>query len=370
MTLWRRHDGYVLRAFLGAFGAVLVFFTLIVVVVDLAERVRFLTRNWERLEEAGHAPLGMLLSFYGTLIPFLWLRILPFAAPMAAAFALARLARHQELVPLVTAGVSMRRVVLPILVVGALLAAGMVVARATIVPELNREHQRLSRTLTKRLPDRIVNVPHVHDAEGGRLSAGAFQPLGRRLEDAWITFPGAAERPAEIQRYPELAWDAERGAWFAPQGGLRIPLDGEHGGRYRLPIEPGARAPLASGFELLEILCDADNSLGTSFKQSAALVRAHPDNPAVVVRHHQQITLPLSTLILLGLTLPACVAFGRHNALDGMLTALGLGALYFGASQLLADLAGTGSINPVVLAWLPTVVFGSLAASMLAGMRS
>lgn len=370
MIRWRRHDGYVLRAFLAAFGAVLLFFTLTLVLVDLAERMRFLTRNWERLQAEGHAPLAMLARFYATLIPFVWLRILPFAVPMAAAFALARLARHQELVPLVTAGVSTRRVVLPILLAGAGIAGLMVAARATVVPDLNREHQTLNRMLTKRQPNRVSQVPHVHDAQGGRLSAGAFLPIRQRLEDAWITFPGSSDSSGEIQRYPELVWDAGEGAWFAPQGGLRIPLDAQYGGRYRLPIEPGARAPLSSRFELLEILCDADNSLGLSFQQSAALVRAHPDNAGVVVRHHQQITLPLSTLILLGLTLPACVAFGRHSALRGMLVALGLGALYFAASQLLADVAGTGALNPVVLAWLPTVVFGSLALSLFAGMRS
>ena len=187
MRLWRRHDAYVTRAFWGAFGAVLLFFTLIFVLIDMAERLKQLNRYWERVEDAGYAPLAALARFYATMIPFVWLRIIPLAAPMAGAFALARLARHQELVPLVGAGVSTRRVLLPVLLSGALLAGLMVAARATVVPALDREHQALGRLLTKRQPDRVVQVPHVHDAPGVRLSAAAFLPIKQRLDDAWIT---------------------------------------------------------------------------------------------------------------------------------------------------------------------------------------
>ncbi len=171
MRPWRRHDAYVARAFWGAFGAVLLFFTLIFVLIDMAERLKQLNRYWERVEDAGYTPLAALARFYATMIPFVWLRIIPLAAPMAGAFALARLARHQELVPLVGAGVSTRRVLLPVLLSGALLAGLMVAARATVVPALDREHQALGRLLTKRQPDRVVQVPHVHDAPGVRLSA-------------------------------------------------------------------------------------------------------------------------------------------------------------------------------------------------------
>ena len=371
---WRRHDGYVLRAFLAAFGAVLLYFTLVIVLIDLAERLKLLNRNWDKVAEAGYAPLLALVEFYATLVPFLWLRILPIAVPMAAVFALARLARHQELVALVAAGVPMRRVVRPILLAGVVIAGLMLAAKATVVSPLSRENQALGRLLTKRQPDRIPQVPHVHDREGEegsvRLSAAAFQPIKQRLEDAWVTRRDAQGRLVEILRYPELAWRESPAGWVAPQGGVRIPMQGEESGRYRHPIEPGSVAPLASRVELVEILCESDNSLGLSFEQSEALMQAHPGNPALAVRHHEQWTLPLSTLVLLGLTLPLCVRLGRGSVLPGAAGALGMAALYFGASRLCADLAGLGTVHPMVLAWMPTVAFGSLAVALCATMRS
>lgn len=370
MTLWRRHDGYVLRAFWGAFGAVLVFFTVMTVVVDLAERLRKLGRYWDRMREAGYEPLGALLRFYATLTPFVWLRVMPIAAAMGAAFALARLARHQELVPLVAAGVPSRRIVRPILLSGLVLAGLMVLARATVVPTLNRENQSLGRLLTKNKPDRIEQLPHVHDASGARLSAAAFMPLGRRLEDAFLVRYDAAEGPLELLRYPELVWDEGAEVWRAPRGGVRIPLDREAGGFVRFPIEPGVQAPLQASVELIEILCDADNSLGLSFAESAALVRNNPGSPTLILRHAEQLTLPASTLVLLALTLPFSLQLTRGRALPRMLAALAVVALYYAFGLVLARVAQGGSWNPVVLAWLPNVVFGSLGAALLAGMRS
>jgi lipopolysaccharide export system permease protein len=370
MRLWRRHDGYVLRAFLGAFGAVLVFFTLLTIVVDLAERLKSIRENWEQVRALGYEPMGALTKLYATFVPFVWLRLLPLTVSMAGAFALSRLARHQELVPLVAGGVSTRRVLLPMLLAGLALAGATMAARATVMPTLNREHQALQRAFTKKRPDRVVDVKHVHDAGGGRLSAAAFMPLGRRLEDAWITFTEPDGTLKEMLRYPQLVWDEERAGWFAPQGGSRVPLDPTSAGVYVYPIEPGARAPLASSDSLLEILYESDNTLGLSIAQSAELLRAYPASPAVTLRHHEQFTIPLSILILLASTLALCTRLGPQSALPGLMASLALTGLYFGATHLANDLAGSGTVNPIVLAWTPTVLFGSLAFALFAGMRT
>ena len=63
-------------------------------------------------------------------------------------------------------------------------------------------------------------------------------------------------------------------------------------------------------------------------------------------------TLPFSTLVLLGLTLPFSVRLARHRVLPSLLGALLLVGLYFLFGMLLASVARNGSWNPVVLAWL------------------
>src|SRR5207253_3686210 len=140
---------------------------------------------------------SLLFEYYATLVPFLWMKILPISVLLAAGLSVTWLARQNELAPLVSAGVPTRRILLPILLAAAALTALQMVARETVVPGLSRRHDDLHRLLTEKKgrPDRFQDVPHVFDTGGGRLSMSAYSPSGRRMEGAWVTFvhdPAAA----------------------------------------------------------------------------------------------------------------------------------------------------------------------------------
>ncbi len=131
----RRHDRYVLKAFWASLGAVLLVFTVLSVVLDLSDRLSRVTRNWESIKDkSGREPGVVLVKFYVSLIPFIWMQMMAFCVPIAAAFSLARFNRHNEITPLLAGGVSMRRVLAPILVSGLLVALLILGARAWVVP--------------------------------------------------------------------------------------------------------------------------------------------------------------------------------------------------------------------------------------------
>ena len=58
----------------------------------------------------------------------------------------------------------------------------------------------------------------------------------------------------------------------------------------------------------------------------------------------------------------------RSSSLPGMSAALGLGALFFGATQVCTGLGADADLNPVVMAWLPTVLFASLGLALFVGL--
>ncbi len=364
--MMRRHDRYVFKAFWSTLGAVLLFFTLIVIVLDTSERVSKLSRIWPKIVEAGHSPLMVLAEFYGTLLPFMWMRLVPFCVPAAAAFCLARLLRHNELTPLLTAGVSMRRVVWPIVASGILIVGLLFVAQEMLVPEFSRRHMELWRILSRNEPDRLSRVPHFHDPNGGRLSMEAYRPGSRKMDAVMISFFDPEGRPVEHFRYPELEWDGANDVWRAPRGGRRIPALENTPGERRIPIPPGEVAPLSSSARLMEVAVTEKRTPGLSISQAAALAQAHPENPHYLVMLHQMLTLPLSTIVLLLLAIPFCFNVSRRttSAVPSALGAMGVAALFFGAHFMTGSLARAGDLNPVVLAWLPIVVFGSLGLAL------
>jgi len=362
----RRHDRYVLRSFWTTFLAVVVFFTLIVVVLDSAERIRKLPRNWDQIAARGQHPLLVLAEYYATLLPFLWMKLFTFCVPAATAFCIARLIRHDELTPLVTSGVSLRRIVWPIVLSGVVIVGGMLVLQETVIPSLNRRHLRLSRIIKRNAPDRIAQVPHFHDRRGGRLSMQAYMPIQQRMEAVTLTFFDTTRGAPQTQLwYPELKWDGGRGAWLATSGGWSIPLDREAPGVHREAIPQGALAPLDGSAAFIEMSVTSSISPGLSRAQVEELAEANPENLRFPVMKNEMLTGPISAFILLLLALPFSLRVARRtkSAMPGMLGMLLVAALFFGAQFLAGSLARAGDLNPIVLTWLPTVLFGSLAVS-------
>ena len=206
----RRHDRYVIRAYVSVLLTAMLFLASLFVLYDLADRVDKLPKALGALAKAGRSGTGVMLEFYATFLPFLFLRLLPIASLLAAGLTFTWLARQNELVPLVASGVPTRRILLPIFVVAILLMGLHSLLRETVVPTLSRMHddtQRLLQGGTR--SDRLQEVPHIQDTLGGRLSMAGYDPGAKRMEGVWIVFrPGGAEGAHLVgYRYPSLRWD-------------------------------------------------------------------------------------------------------------------------------------------------------------------
>ena len=375
MRLWRRHDGYVLRAFLSALGTALLFLTSMVVIYDLADRIDRLPRALRELEARGWTPSGVLLEYYATLVPFLWLQILPISVLIAAGLSLTWLSRQNEIGPLVSAGVPTRRVLLPILVAALAITGIQMLARETVVPGLSRRHDDLHRLLSperKARLDRFQDVPHIRDSGGGRLSMSAYIPPSRRIEGAWITFSRDASvgGARTAYRYPVLEWDAEGARWHAGRGGERYVLSLDAAGSSVVSLTPADAVPLKLGPSLLELTLRQSAAMGLSSAEISQLASAHPDRAQFRLLFHQQLAGPVATLILLLIGLPFAFRLGRSGMFPAFAKTLAVVALYFVAGSIFRDFGVRGALNPVVAAWAANVVFGALGIVLWTGMET
>jgi len=112
-------DRYVLRNFFQPYVYCIFGFLAIWLVFDISDNssIIFDTR----------APLGLVVRYYWTQIPQVLVVLLPVALLLALLFSLGRMSRANEIVSMLTAGVSVPRVILPLLVVG-LLTTGATLA--------------------------------------------------------------------------------------------------------------------------------------------------------------------------------------------------------------------------------------------------
>jgi|GEM_PF-1853113 len=372
--IFRRHDRYYVRQYLTSLCASLAFLSALVIVFDLADRIDDLPRAAKQILAAGRTPTGLLLEYYGTLLPFLWMKLIPFSALIAAGLVFTWLARANELSPIVTAGVPSIRLLAPILGVGVLLVVGMTVARETVVPGLSRRHDDLHRVFKRSgRGDRLTDVKHLFDRDGGRVSMAAYLPARRRMEGAWVTFRGqptpAGPRDVAYQ-FPFLDWDDATGAWLAANGGTRCVLDPRESGADATALPAGARAPVAMRPSLLELTLRQGTALGFSSDEISTLADGYPDNPRFRLLLHQQWAAPVGTFVLLLLGLPMVYRLGRANVFRTFGATNGLVAAYYLADAVLTDMGSRGALNPVVAAWAAHVVFAALGTVLMSSVET
>jgi len=376
MTLLRRHDLYVGKAFLATLLAAVAILSTMVIVYDVAERVDKLSKASTLLAKEHRNAQALLIEYYATLLPFLWMKLLPTACLLAAGLTITWFARQNELVPLVTSGIPSRRVLGPIFVVAGVVVLALSVARETIVPALSRRHDDLHRLFSDpdRNPDQIHDVGHFDDVGGGRLSMATFVLSTKRIEGAYLVFrrdPAAGGR-AVVRRYPVLDWDAGAKRWTAPRGGERRVLEPVETGADVSPIAPSEPVPLLADPRLLELRIRQGMSMGLSSREILELSAAAPADAArFELLLHQQWAQPFGTLVMLCLGLPFAFRLGRRRPVFRAFgLTLGLVAAYFFCDSVTIDMGARGALSPLVAAWGAHVVFGALGIALFAGIET
>jgi lipopolysaccharide export system permease protein len=369
----RRHDRYVLRAYLAALVLALVFLSALVVIYDVADRVDKLPKVLARLAREGRSGPSLVVEYYLTLLPFLWLRFLPVASLMAAGLTFTWLSRQNELVPLVASGVPSLRIVRPVLLAALVLVAAHTVARETVVPSISRRHDDLHRMFQERgRQDRFHEVPHLRDGQGGRLSMAAYLPSERRMEGVWVTFldaPQAGGRDLALG-YPTLVWDDASRRWVADRGGQRRLLSGDAQSVEAQAIPAGQAAPLSVQPGVLELTLRQGAALGLSSAEISSLADAHPDRARFTLLLHQQWAQPAAIPILLLLGLPFLYRLRRGQVFRAFVVVLGAVGAYYVLDSVCVDLGAREALHPVVAAWAAHVVFAALGVVLLAGVET
>lgn len=127
-------DRYVMRNFLQVYIYCIAGFVSIWLIFDVSDNISTFIDQ--------HVPLSLVVRYYGTQIPQVFIILLPVSLLLSLLFALGRMSRANEIVSMLTAGVSLPRVLLPLIGIGLLTVAGSFVLNYSLAP-----HAELARKL-------------------------------------------------------------------------------------------------------------------------------------------------------------------------------------------------------------------------------
>lgn len=119
-------DRYIIRSFLQPYIYCIIGFLGIWLIFDISD-------NSSTIFDS-KAPLGLVLRFYWTQIPQVLVILLPISLLLALLFCLGRMSRSNEIVSMLTAGVSVPRIILPLLIIGLLTTGATLALNYALAP--------------------------------------------------------------------------------------------------------------------------------------------------------------------------------------------------------------------------------------------
>lgn len=359
----KKLDRYVGKIVLGAFLAALSFFLLISILVNLLTNLPSYARV---AEEEGLGVLGMagyLGLFYLKLLPVLLTTVAPFATVIAGMMSVARLHGANEIVPMLFVGRSIHRVLRPMLWCGVLAGISMVVSWQWIVPKVGSDLATQSNFLKQR-NEELEGVVHQMSGEADQyFYASRFDPSQPRIAGVTLLVQAALQADAFRIDADEGTWDADRGDWRLIGGRRETRMGSE-------PVEWLGRGDLTPA-AILKGARDSIDPEVMSYTELLDLMEERPNRNDLRLAFHRHITYPLSNLLLLLLALPLAIRYERGSRIDRTLLAIALCGGY-----MLCDLTcqklgqSRGMLHPIVAAWTPTILFGSLGIVMFSSTRS
>ena len=290
---------------------------------------------------------------------------------LAAAFSLGRMVRLNELVAIMASGVSLKRVIGPILVLALLLTGLLVIDQEILIPALS---DKLVRSRDAIPGQESYDVWFIADAEGSLFCAPRFDVKTATLHEPTIirrleVKPGIWQVVGRISA--EKAVDAHStGNWILTKGLLVKRGSGE---------DPQPIASYKSDVTAKDIPVRSQarytSLLGSRQLTALAAQRTKiRDLPELYSQKHFRITDPIINLVMLMISLPVLVCREPKSMKSAVMISFGLTAACFITTFVCKMLATEpvlfGKVMVQLWAWLPVFIFVPAAFIELDSMKT
>ena len=354
-------DDYVLRDFLlylamigGAFAMLLLVFTL-----------------FELLSDILHNGISVLTvgEYLLNVTPyFLYYPIAPMSMLLAVLVTFGLLQRTNEITAIKATGISLYRIVIPVLVASAMLAGALFLSDQLYLPYTNKRQDEL-RSRIKGRPAQTYLRPDRNWIFGQHNDIYYYQLFDPDRD----TFGGVSVfqfDPHTFQISHRIS--AERAHWSGPmdrwvyEQGWERSLNGSIIEDYHK--FDAATYPLfaeAPSYFKKEVKQSSEMNYEELRRYIRDLEQSGFDVVRLRVQLHKKIAYPLITLVMAVLAIPFALSDGKRGALAGVATAIGIGVVYWTVSGLFEAMGNLSQLPPAIAAWSPNIVFGFIGGYLI-----
>jgi lipopolysaccharide export system permease protein len=369
-------DRLLVRSYLKAYLICLVSMLSLYIVVDLFTNLDDFAEHHNSLLPI----LRHIATYYGFKIIQYFDQLCEVIALMAGGFTLAWMQRNNELLPLLSAGMSTQRVARPVLWAGVAMLGLGVANKEIMIP---------------RIGSFLLNDRDDPNGMKDIAARGAFEPNGIHIEGRIASRNGMVVRDSDPKNPGFFVFIPEslagttikleaREARYIPPG------SGKLSGGWLLTGTTPAELENWNQPQILQLIDEGKYFLHTqevdfdtvtrsqNWFQFASTLRLRrelgkPDTTrlaAMAVLFHMRLTRPLLGAILVLMGLSVILRDQNRNVFISTAMCLGLCALFYAAQFACKNLGESEYVSPALAAWLPVLGFGPLSWAMFDAMHT
>ncbi len=372
-------DRYILRELLVPLGFCLAGFVLFWI-------------SFELLTELGdlqtHKLRGIdVLEYYAVRSPEFIVTVLPIALLLAVLYALGRHAKHNELIAMRAAGLSVWRVCAPHIIVGVAASFVLFALNELWVPDTE---QKAERVLKRRIAPGDNPVSAVLVRNYGFTNArqkrtwqfGTYNPYTTEMTEPKIdwerpdgTFVELIAKRASWKQGVWTFYDVWQNVYSADPAKSTTPISRNHFDALPVPAFTETPQQIRSEIKISTRLSKrigkrADIPLIELYNY----IQLHPelsgrDRAWFYTKFHGRLAAPWTCLVAVLIAIPFGAGLGSRNVYVGVASSVGLCFTYFVLMQLGLALGSGGYVPPLLAAWLPNSLFGLSGVVLITRVR-
>lgn len=351
-------DEYVIREFLNTFVLVLASFVLLMLVFTFFELVGDILRNHPSFTTVGEYLLN--------LTPSMLYQIAPLAVLISVLVTFGVLNRNSELIAMKATGISLYRLVLPVVSIATVLAVGLFLFDQSYLPQANRRQEALRSTIKGRPPQTFLHPEQKwmfgqqHPGELGRIFYYQFFDPDK---DEFANFTVFEFDPATFSISKRIFaarvhWDAGSKEWTFHDGWERN-FDGSSQKSFRdFKYASFSEFQEEPSYFKKESLQSQEMTFGQLDHYIRDLRQSGFDTMRLRVALWHKVAYPLVCIVMAVLAIPFALTMGRRGSLTGIAVAIAIALAFWVVDNLFGAMGNVNYLPAAVAAWSPDILFG------------
>ena len=346
-------DRYIIRNFLQPYFYCILGFLSIWLIFDISDNSSTIFDE--------RAPLGLVVRFYWSQIPQVLVILLPVSLLLALLFSLGRMSRSNEIVSMLTAGISVPRVILPLLLIGLLTTGATLALNYSLAAhaELARKNF-LDQVYRGGVRDVVINGQVFRNRTDNRTWYIAhFRPHSNEFSGVQIVQQDAQENIVRNYLATDAVYEPATKAWR-----LKAAKVVNYDVAGNITEEKLVSSLTIPGWSETPYRLSSANVrpefLGIS--ELREYVRSNADFPQTLLAPFRtqlqyRWALPWTCFVVAVMAAPLGIGFSRRGILASVAAAIGLVFTMNFLTHLFLALGEGDRVSPFAAAWTPNLIF-------------